>query len=709
MSFISETVQIGDKEIVIESGKWAKQASGSIVIRIGDSMLLVTATGANEARENMSFMPLSCEYKEKAYAAGNIPGGFFKREGRPTDTEVLSSRLIDRSLRPLFPSSWRVETQVIAQTISFDSVNPTDVLGIIGASAALYCSDLIWDGPIAAVRVGYIDGKLVAFPTFDEISQSEINMVVACSRDAIMMVEGDMKEVSESLLIDALMFAHESVQPLIAAQDKIQKAVGKQKRTHQEPEIDAQLMAKIKEQSWSKLEKAFSIKSKHERYAELDKIKSQLLEDFCSEGSEYEHNKSDVSEAFGSTKANYARKQTIEQKQRVDGRKPEEIRPISCEVDVLPMAHGSAVFTRGETQALVVATLGTTQDEQRIDTLRDRDLKKRFMLHYNFLPFCTGEAKPIRGTSRREVGHGCLAERSVQQVMPSSDKFPYTVRVVSEILESNGSSSMASVCGASLALMQGGVPLKTPVAGIAMGLMKENDDYVILSDILGDEDHIGDMDFKVTGSKHGVCALQMDIKVKGLSRDILEQALEQARQGRLHILDCMASVLDAPHEELAPHAPRITKIQINPNKIRDVIGPGGKTIRAIIEQTGAQIDITDDGSVEVASTSERSLGQVIDLIQGLTMEPEVGQYYDGVVKRVVDFGAFVEIIPGTDGLIHISELAPDRIKTVTDVCDVGDEICVKVINVDKDGKIRLSRKAVLEEPADPQDVLSLLN
>ncbi len=698
MSFVREEVQVAGKTIIFETGKWAKQAGGSIVVRLGDTMLLVTATGSAEVKD-MPFMPLTCEYKERAYAAGHIPGGFFKREGRPTETEILACRLMDRPVRPLFPDGWRYDTQIIAQVLSFDGENPAEVLAMTASSAALHISDLVWAGPTAAVRVGYIDGKLVAFPTFDQLDESSMNMIVACSRDAITMVEGGMDEVSESLLVDALMFAHESAQPLIDAQEKLRAAVGKPKREFTEPTSDEAVYEKVKELGMGRVAEATAVREKHARYAALDDVKTALVAELCAEGAAFEGRDGEVKDAYGRLKKEYARTKTLEKGERIDGRKTDEIRTITCEAGVLPAVHGSAVFTRGETQVLGAVTLGTGQDEQRLDTLRNRDERKRFMLHYNFPPFCTGEAKPMRGTSRREIGHGNLAERSVRRVLPAHDDFPYTVRVVSEVLESNGSSSMGTVCAASLALMDAGAPLKSPIAGIAMGLMKEGDKYAVLSDILGDEDHIGDMDFKVTGTREGVTALQMDIKVDGLTREILEKALDQARAGRLHILDEMAKTLAAPRDEMSPYAPRIVTIKIKPDKIRDIIGPGGKTIRAIVEQTGAQIDIQDDGSVNIASSNERGLQQAMDLINGLTMEPEVGQFYNGIVKRVADFGAFVEIMPGTDGLVHISELDEGRTAKVRDVCDEGDEITVKVINIDRDGKIRLSRKQALDVDA----------
>jgi polyribonucleotide nucleotidyltransferase len=705
LNYVRESVVVGGKEISIETGKWAKQASGSVVVRLGDTMVLVTAVGSKSAREGLDFLPLTCEYQEKFYSAGKIPGSFFRREGRPAESEVLVARLMDRPSRPLFPKGWRNETQIIANVVSFDKENAPDVLAMTGASSALHLSDVPWAGPFAGIRIGRIGGQFVAFPTFAEREESEIDMIVAASREAIVMVEGGMKEVAESVVVDALLFAHEAVQPLLDLQERLRGAAGKTKREVVAPKKDEALLARVKDLAWHKIQEAMAIREKHARYSGLDKVGSDVVAALCGEGGDYVGRDKEVNEAVSSVKKTFARGHTLETRTRIDGRRGDEIRAISCEVGVLPRVHGSALFTRGETQALVATTLGTKYDEQRLDTLLG-DKRKPFLLHYNFPPFSTGEAKMLRMASRREVGHGNLASRSIEQVLPNHEDFPYTLRVVSEILESNGSSSMASVCGGSLALMDAGVPIKAPVAGIAMGLMKEGDRYMILSDILGDEDHLGDMDFKVTGTRKGICALQMDIKLSGLSRHILEEALDQARAGRLHILDKMGEALEAPRDELNANAPRIVQITIKPDKIRDIIGPGGKTIRAIVEQTGAQIDVDDAGTVSIASADAKGLQRAIDLIRGLTMEAEVGQYYHGVVKRVVEFGAFVEILPGTDGLIHISELAEERTRKVTDVVDEGDEVVVKVINVDRDGKIRLSRKEALN--VNPDEVHRLV-
>src|SRR3569832_245983 len=618
MPYVRESAIVGGKEIIVETGKWAKQAGGSVVIRCGDSMVLVTAAGSTLPRD-IDFMPLTCEYQEKFYSSGKIPGSFFRREGRSTNAEILVARLMDRPVRPLFPKGWFIDTQIIANVVSFDRHNATDVLAMTGASAALHISDLVWDGPLAGVRVGRVDGQFIANPTFAEREKSEMDIIVAASKDAIMVVACD------------------------------------------------------------RLGTALQIKDKMKRYAEVAAVKTEALTTIQGEGklnpAVVADNKA-FEAAFGKLHKKWARGHTLETRKRIDGRNPDEIRAITIETGVLPRAHGSALFTRGETQALVAVTLGTKYDEKKLDTLLG-DQKRTFYMDYNFPPFSTGEVKPLRGQSRREGGHGFLAERSVEAGVPEYEDFPYTIRGGSDILESNGSSSMASVCGGSLALMDAGVPTKNPVAGIAMGLMKEGNDYVILSDILGDEDHLGDMDFKVTGTRRGVCALQMDIKVDGLTRQILEEALEQAKRGRIHILDKMDAVISAPRDEVSVYAPRIVTVQVKPDKVRDIIGPGGKTIRAIQEQTGAQIDINDSGIVSIASSDAKAIEQAQALISGLTMEPEVGLNYNGIVKKIVEIGAFVEILPGTDGLLHISEVSKDLIRAVEDVLSEGDEDVVK--------------------------------
>ncbi|MGN6110679.1 MAG: polyribonucleotide nucleotidyltransferase [Kofleriaceae bacterium] len=702
MPFVRESAIVGGKEIIVETGKWAKQAGGSVVIRCGDSMVLVAASGSQQPRD-IDFMPLTCEYQEKFYSSGKIPGSFFRREGRSTNDEILVARLMDRPVRPLFPKGWFIDTQVIANVISFDRENATDVLAMTGASAALHLSDLVWDGPLAGVRIGRIDGQFVANPTFAERENSDMDIVVAASKDAIMMVEGEMHELQEDTIIDALLFAHQAVQPLIELQERLRAANGKEKRPFTPPVVDEALSARVKELAWERLGAAMSTKDKKARRDAISATHLDVRAALTAEGQPWAGKVKDVDGAFGKLQKKWARGNTISTRKRIDGRALDEVRAISIETGVLPRAHGSALFTRGETQALVAVTLGTKYDEKKLDTLLG-DQKKTFYMDYNFPPFSTGEVKPLRGQSRREVGHGFLAERSVEAVVPVYEDFPYTIRVVSDILESNGSSSMASVCGGSLALMDAGVPTKAPVAGIAMGLMKEGADYVVLSDILGDEDHLGDMDFKVTGTRRGVCALQMDIKVDGLTREILEQALDQAKRGRLHILDKMDAAISAARDEVSAFAPRIVTVTIKPDKVRDIIGPGGKTIRAIQEQTGAQIDINDSGVVSIASANSKALEQAQALISGLTMEPEVGQFYNGIVKKIVEIGAFVEIIPGTDGLLHISEVAKERIRAVEDVLSEGDEVIVKCIKVDRDGKIRLSRREALDANPAPEDV-----
>jgi polyribonucleotide nucleotidyltransferase len=692
--FVREGVNFGGKELSIETGRMAKQADGAVVVRYGDTMVLVTAVASSSIRPGVDFMPLTVDYLEKTSAAGRIPGGYFKREGRMTEVEVLTSRLIDRPSRPLFPKGWRFDTQVIAMVVSTDRENASDVLAMTGASMALHLSDIPWAGPYAGVRVGRIEGKLVVNPTFAERALSDLDLLVACSRDAIVMVEGGAAELGEDVIVDALMFAHQSAQPLIDLQEKLRAAVGKPKREFVPPVKDPAIVDKVASLANQKIEAAMAIRDKHERYAALDsagaETKAALEGTFPDRGAE-------VGEAYESAKKKHLRELVLTTGRRIDGRAPSDIRAITCEVGVLPRTHGSSLFTRGETQSLVTTTLGTSQDAQHIEALTG-NIDKRFMLHYNFPPFSTGETKPLRGASRREVGHGNLAERAIARVLPSEKDFPYTIRIVSEILESNGSSSMASVCGGILSLLDGGVPIKTAVAGIAMGLIKEGDRVAVLSDILGDEDHLGDMDFKICGSKQGVTAVQMDIKIQGLTREILETALRQAREGRIHILGKMSEALPTHRDDLSRYAPRIHTLQVKPDQIREIIGPGGKTIRGITAQTGVSIEVEDDGTVHIASPDGIAVKKAIDIIKGLTTEPEVGEYYMGVVKRLAEFGAFVEILPGTDGLVHISELDSKRVNRVEDVCKEGDEMVVKVIAIDRaTGKIRLSRRAVIGE------------
>jgi len=695
--FVREGVNFGGKELSIETGRMAKQADGSVVVRYGDTMVLVTAVASSTIRPGVDFMPLTVDYLEKTSAAGRIPGGYFKREGRMTEVEVLTSRLIDRPSRPLFPKGWRFDTQVIAMVVSTDRENASDVLAMTGASSALHFSDIPWAGPYAGVRVGRVEGQLIVNPTFAQRATSDLDLIVACNRDAIVMVEGGGGEVSEEVIVDALMFAHKEVQPLIDLQEKLRAAVGKAKREFAPPAKDPVIVSKVGQLANQKIEAAMAIRDKQQRYAALDaaggETKAALLEEFPDRAPE-------VSDAFESAKKKHLRELVLNTGRRIDGRATTDIRQITSEVGVLPRTHGSSLFTRGETQALVTTTLGTSQDTQHIEGIIG-NIEKRFMLHYNFPPFSTGETKPLRGASRRETGHGHLAERALARILPSDKDFPYTIRIVSEILESNGSSSMASVCGGTLALMDAGVPIKTQVAGIAMGLIKEGDRVAVLSDILGDEDHLGDMDFKICGSKAGITAVQMDIKIQGLTREILETALRQAKDARLFILGKMAEALAAPREDLSRYAPRIHTLRVKPDQIREIIGPGGKTIRGITAQTGVAIEVEDDGTVHIASPDGIAVQKAIDIIKGLTTEPEVGEYYMGVVKRLAEFGAFVEILPGTDGLVHISELDSKRVNRVEDVCKEGDEMVVKVIGIDRaTGKIRLSRRATIGETPD---------
>jgi polyribonucleotide nucleotidyltransferase len=680
------------RPLSIETGRMAKQAGGAVLVQLGETVVLVTATALASAREGIDFFPLTCDYQEKTFAAGKIPGGFFKREGRPAEKEVLTSRLIDRPLRPLFPSGFNCETQVIATVLSHDKENDPDVISMLGASTALVLSDIPWGGPVAAVRIARINGAFVLNPTTSQLASSDMNIIVAGTREAIVMVEGGAQMLPENVLLEALFAAHEGMQPLIALQDELRRLAGKPKRTVVPPAVDGALEQQVREAALSKLRTALATPGKHERYAALDAVRDGVV---AALGGPNGERAKEVAGLFGRVKKHVVRETIVHERRRLDGRGLTDVRPITCEVEVLPRTHGSALFTRGETQALVVSTLGTSSDEQKIDALIGETYKK-FMMHYNFPPFSTGEVKFLRSPGRREIGHGALAERALTPVLPSEEEFPYTIRIVSEVLESNGSSSMATVCGGSLSLMDAGVPVKAPVAGVAMGLIKEREEIRVLSDILGDEDHLGDMDFKVAGTERGVTAVQMDIKCTGVTRAVMQQALEQAREARLHILGKMAEALSAPRSELSTYAPRIITIHIKPDRIRDLIGPGGKVIRAIVEETGVKIDVEDDGTVYVASADGESMQKAIDRIRGITAEAEVGRVYRGTVRKIVDFGAFVEIFPGTDGLVHISQLAHERVRKVSDVLKEGDVIDVKVLEVDKSGKIRLSRKEALK-------------
>ncbi len=696
--FVRESVMVGGKPLTMETGRLAKQADGAVLITYGESVVLVTATSTGE-RPGLDFFPLTCEYVEKTYAAGKIPGGFFKREGRLRDYETLTARIMDRPLRPLFPKGYKKDTQVIATVLSADKVNPTDVLGLTGGSTAVHISDIPWAGPVVGIRVASVEGELVVYPTFEQIEQSTLDLVVAVSRDAIVMVEGGAAEVSETEIIDALMYAHEQAQPILALIEKLREAVGKPKREFVTPTLDEGIAGRVAELCDAKLKEASVIKDKHARYDAYDGIKAELSETLSAELGEdvWAENEKLVKGEFERRKAHVVRSMVLGERRRIDGRAENEIRPIACEVGLLPRTHGSALFQRGETQAIVTTTLGTASDEQKIDALIGESWKQ-FMLHYNFPPFCTGETKPLRGPGRREIGHGALAERALRRMLPTHENFPYTIRVVSETLESNGSSSMASVCGGTLSLMDCGVPITRPVAGIAMGLIQEGKDIAVLSDILGDEDHLGDMDFKVCGTDRGVTAIQMDIKIQGLERQVLERALAQAREGRMHILGKMLETLPESRAEINRWAPRITTIKVKPDQIRIVIGPGGKTIKGIVDQTGCSVDVSDDGTVAVASADSEAVKRAIDIIEGLTAEAEVGKTYKGTVRRIVDFGAFVEILPNTEALLHVSEIAHERVENVEDVLAEGDEIEVKVISSDRDGKIRLSRRELLPLP-----------
>lgn len=688
-------IQIDSRTLSIETGKLAKQADGAVLVRLGDTIVLVTACHATTAREGIDFLPLTVDYRENAYASGRIPGGFFKREGKPTEKEVLTSRLIDRPLRPLFPPEWNFETQIISLLLSADTENDSDVLAITGASAALALSEIPFSKTLAGVRVGLISDTYIINPTFEQRRQSQLDLIVAGTKDGLVMVEAGASEISEDKVLGALDAAHAAIKKIVDQIDDLKKSVNRQKLSLQPKESDQDFYREIEEKVYTSLSEAMRIENKIESYKQVDKVLEELVESLPEDQIE---RKSEAGKIFKELKEKILRKEVLERGVRLDGRKFDEVRPIWTEVGVLPRVHGSTVFTRGETQALVTCTLGTADDMQKIEHV-DGEQYKRFMLHYNFPPFSVGEARFLRGPGRREIGHGALAERALSTMVPSEEKFAYTVRVVSDILESNGSSSMASVCGGSMAMMDAGVPLKAPVAGIAMGLIvnEETGQFAVLSDIAGAEDHYGDMDFKVTGTADGITALQMDIKVTSVTSEIMHKALEQAHQGRLHILAEMAKTLAAPRKEMSTFAPRIISIQIPVDKIRDVIGPGGKTIRSIIERTGVKIDVEDDGHVNVASADETSAQKAIDIIQELTATPELHKTYMGKVQRITDFGAFVEIMPGTDGLLHVSEIANHRVKDVRDELKEGQQVLVKVINIDQTGKIRLSRKALLQE------------
>jgi polyribonucleotide nucleotidyltransferase len=685
--------EIGGKTLSIESGKHARQASGSVVVRYGDTIVLVAVVSSHEARQ-VDFLPLTVEYQEKGYAAGRIPGNYFRREiGRPSEKETLTARIIDRPIRPLFPKGYQFETQVIATVLSMDQENDPDTLAMIGASAALEISDIPFEGPIACVRVGRINGQFKINPTVDEYEHSDINIIVAGSKTGVVMVEGGGNIVSESEMLEAIFFGHKSMQPIIDMQLKLKEINGVPKRPHILPQRDDTLVNLIESKTSSKIYNALAIPEKSKRSAAFRSLKSETFQELEDD---YADQMDEVNSIFNDTLKKISRNIILKERRRIDNRKFDEIRPITCEVGILPRPHGSALFTRGETQVLGILTLGSGQDEQRVETLIGEE-QRPFMLHYNFPPYSVGEVRRIGGPSRRDIGHGGLSTRAIEKILPPREEFDYTIRLVSEVLESNGSSSMGTVCSGTMALMDGGVPIKAPVSGIAMGLVKEGDDVVILSDILGDEDHTGDMDFKVAGTKDGITALQMDIKIHELSRDILEKALEQARMGRNFILDRMTEAIKVPRKQISPYAPKIITLNINPDRIREIIGPGGKTIRAIQSETDTKIEIDDSGLVKIAAFSQKEADAALNMVKEIIVEPEVGKIYDGTVVKIMDFGAFVQILPNVDGLVHISQLAERRVNRVTDIVKEGDHIKVKVLEISKDGKIRLSYKAALAE------------
>jgi polyribonucleotide nucleotidyltransferase len=691
---ISFNTELGGKTLSIQTGMIAKQASGSVVVQYGDTIVLVAVVSSNELRAEANFLPLTVEYQEKIYAAGRIPGNYFRREiGRPSEKETLTARLIDRPIRPLFPKGYRYETQVIATVLSMDHETEPDILAMIGASAALEISDIPFAGPIASVRVGRVNGQFIINPAIQEQEKSDINLIIAGSKTGVVMVEGGGSMVREADMLEAIFFGHQEMQPIIDIQLKLKETAGITKRLYSPPLRNEELVQKIETKAASPLREAILVPGKIKRNQAIGGVQSELIETLKHDDAYCE---TEVLEIFHDLQKKISRELILKEGRRIDGRNFDEIRTITCKTGILPRPHGSALFTRGETQVLGVLTLGSGPDEQRVETLLGEEFRP-FMLHYNFPPYSVGEVKRLGGPSRRDIGHGGLSTRAIEKVLPPKEVFDYTIRVVSEVLESNGSSSMATVCSASLALMDGGVPIKAPVSGIAMGLVKEGDQVVILSDILGDEDHTGDMDFKVAGTKDGITSLQMDIKIHELSKDIMEKALEQARVGRLFILEKMMEALGEPRKEISPYAPKIITIQVNPDKIREIIGPGGKIIRTIQAETNTRIEVDDSGLVKIAAFSQEEGEAASSLINEIVVEPEVGRIYEGTVVKIMDFGAFVQILPGTDGLVHISQLAPYRVKKVTDIVKEGDIIKVKVLEITRDGKIRLSLKDALAE------------
>lgn len=696
---VNETFKLGDNEITLETGKIAKQADGSVLVSCGETRVLVTVVSAKTADPNKDFFPLTVEFQEKYYSSGRIPGGFFKREARPTADATLTCRLIDRPLRPAFPEGYLNDTQVVATVLSLDATVEPGILAGIGASAALHISDIPFSGPLASCQVARVDGQLVANPSFEQLEKADLEMIISGSKTAILMVEGGAHFVSEEDMLKALEFGHQSIQGAIEAQDKLRQAVGVEKREFTPYEIDSDFRTSVEDFLKPKIKAALGIKEKQARYQGFDDAKTEAAEKFVSTLPEEEQaqRKKDLGMIVGDVKYDCARQMILADKVRIDGRTSTDIRPINCEAAILPRAHGSALFTRGETQVLGVSTLGTKDDEQMIDAISGT-YNKQFLLHYNFPPYCVGETGRMGGTSRREIGHGALAEKALKAILPTHADFPYTIRVVGEVMESNGSSSMGTVCSGCMSMMDAGIPIKEPVAGIAMGLIKEGSDIAILSDILGDEDHLGDMDFKVAGGKSGITAFQMDIKIDGVTLEIMKSALAQASEGRAHILGEMLKAVPETRSEISPYAPRIETIRVKPDKVREIIGPGGKMIKSIIEETGVKIDIEDDGKIHIASSDPKASQAAIDKIEAICAEAEVGKTYQGTVKKIMDFGAFVEVLPGTDGLLHISEIAHERIRSVGDFLKEGDELEVKVLDIDRMGKIKLSRKALLDKP-----------
>ena len=695
MTSIKKTIPFGPRKLVLETGEIARQASGAVLVSLGDTTVLATVVGARTAQPGRDFFPLTVDYIEKTYAAGKIPGGFFKREGRPTEKETLTSRLIDRPLRPLFPDGFRNEVQVIATVLSLDPEIDPDIPALIGASAALAVSGLPFDGPVGAARVGYIGGQFVLNPTFEQIAASDLNLVVAGTRNAVLMVESEAKVLPESVMLDAVMFGHEQMQAAIGAIEALAAEAGKPRWKCAAPPPDEALVEAVRSNAESGIGEAYRVVDKLERRDRVSEVRNAVIDAFAGE-QEGRWPEAAVGKVFEKVEKSIVRGSILAGENRIDGRGPAVVRDIASRVKLLPRTHGSALFTRGETQAIVTTTLGTTRDAQIVDAI-EGERREPFMLHYNFPPFCVGETGRMFGPRRREIGHGRLAKRAIQAVMPNMDDFPYVVRVVSEVTESNGSSSMATVCGTSLSLMDAGVPVAAPVAGIAMGLIKEGDSFVVLSDIMGDEDHLGDMDFKVAGTSEGVTALQMDIKIDGITREIMETALVQAREGRFHILERMNATLEAPRADMSVFAPRIISFKIHPEKIRDVIGKGGSVIRSLTEETGATIDVSDDGTVKIASVDAAAGLEARRRIEQITADVEVGTIYDGRVAKLMDFGAFVNILPGRDGLVHISQISEERVERVSDKLREGDRVKVKVLEVDKQGRIRLSMKAVPRE------------